>query len=88
MFHDQFRKAREIFEGKLRMDQYQLIADVGESRSRTFLDRAPDVDVRSPARSPCGIRSCPLRILAIRRDLPRGHSDVATPIDPGLGARN
>ena len=33
-FKDQFRKALDIFEGKLRMDQYQLVAGIGQSLSR------------------------------------------------------
>ena len=33
-FNDQFRKAVEIFEGKLRMDQYQLVVGIGWPLSR------------------------------------------------------
>ena len=50
-FHDQFRKAVEIFKGKLQMDQYQLVADTGKYRSHAG-DRCPNICRSQPSMWP------------------------------------
>ena len=50
-FNKQFQKAREIFEGKLRLDEYQLVADTGKSRSHAS-DWCLDVHLLQPSMWP------------------------------------